>query len=140
MGTEKDNVTTFEVRVSISNEKRMLKAQMTANAEIILEEQKGVLAIPEGAIVYNKDKHHGRDSRSHHEKGMKSWPITTGISNGAKTEVLSGLTDGQQVSCNKRYDLSAANYSGRCREACSATSCAAFSPWPESRGALPPSS
>ncbi len=56
MGTEKDNVTTFEVRVSISNEKRLLKAQMSANAEIVLEEKNGVLAIPEGAIVYNKDK------------------------------------------------------------------------------------
>ena len=29
---------------------------MTANAEIILEEHKGVLAIPEGAILYKKDK------------------------------------------------------------------------------------
>src|SRR5450631_4660903 len=42
MGAEKDNVTTFEVRVSISNEKHILKAQMTANAEIILDEHKGV--------------------------------------------------------------------------------------------------
>src|SRR5258708_38316434 len=56
MGTEKDNVTTFEVRVSISNEKNILKAQMTANAEIILDEHKKVLAIPEGAVVYNRDK------------------------------------------------------------------------------------
>ena len=66
MGTEKDNVTTFEVRVSISNEKHMLKAQMTANAEIILEEHKNVLAIPEGAVVYNKDKSTAvADSRPH---------------------------------------------------------------------------
>ena len=56
MGVEKDNVTTFEVRVSISNESGKLAAVMTANAEIILEERKGVLAIPEGAIVYKKDK------------------------------------------------------------------------------------
>src|SRR6202012_6049450 len=56
LGTEKDNVTTFEVRVSISNESQKLRALMTANAEIILEERKGVLAIPEGAIVYAKNK------------------------------------------------------------------------------------
>ena len=56
MGVEKDNVTTFEVRVSISNESRKLRAEMTANAEIILEERKGVIAVPEGAILYNKDK------------------------------------------------------------------------------------
>ncbi len=49
MGVEKDNVTTFEVRVSINNPEGVLKAMMTANAEIILEEHKGVLQIPEGA-------------------------------------------------------------------------------------------
>jgi len=43
MGVEKDNVTTFEVRVSIDNSKGELKSQMTANAEILLEEHKGVL-------------------------------------------------------------------------------------------------
>ncbi|MGB7640614.1 MAG: efflux RND transporter periplasmic adaptor subunit, partial [Terriglobales bacterium] len=56
MGVEKDNVTTFEVRVSINNPEGMLKAMMTANAEIILDEHKNVLQIPEGAIIYDKDK------------------------------------------------------------------------------------
>ena len=56
MGVEKDNVTTFEVRVSINNPGGELKAEMTANAEIILEEHKSVLQIPEGAIIYDKDK------------------------------------------------------------------------------------
>lgn len=98
MGVEKDNVITFEVRVSISNEKGILKALMTANAEIVLEEHKGVLAIPEGAVVYNKDKSTAAevpDPTS--EKGKRKTAIATGISNGAKTEVLKGLTEGQQV-------------------------------------------
>ena len=56
MGVEKDNVTTFEVRVSINNPGGELKAEMTANAEIILDEHKNVLMIPEGAIMYDKDK------------------------------------------------------------------------------------
>jgi HlyD family secretion protein len=98
MGTEKDNVTTFEVRVSISNEKQLLKAQMTANAEIILEEHPKVLAIPEGAVVYNKDKSTSvQIPDPTNEKGFRKVSITTGISNGAKTEVLKGLTEGQQV-------------------------------------------
>ena len=46
MGVEKDNVTTFEVRVSINNPGGELKAEMTANAEIILEEHKSVLQAP----------------------------------------------------------------------------------------------
>ncbi|MFI5105519.1 MAG: efflux RND transporter periplasmic adaptor subunit, partial [Terriglobales bacterium] len=48
MGVEKDNVTTFEVRVSIDNSKGELKSQMTANAEVLLEEHKGILMVPEG--------------------------------------------------------------------------------------------
>ena len=98
MGTEKDNVTTFEVRVSISNEKHILKAQMTANAEIILDEHKGVLAVPEGAVTYNKDKSTAvqiPDPTS--EKGFRKVPITAGISNGAKTEIVKGLSEGQEV-------------------------------------------
>ena len=56
MGVEKDNVTTFEVRVSINNPGGELKAEMTANAEIILDEHKNVLQIPEGSLIYDKDK------------------------------------------------------------------------------------
>jgi HlyD family secretion protein len=56
MGVEKDNVTTFEVRVSINNPGGELKAQMTANAEILLDEHKGVLTVPENAVMYDKEK------------------------------------------------------------------------------------
>src|SRR6185437_13835603 len=56
MGVEKDNVTTFEVRASIDNPGGELKAEMTANAEIILDEHKDVLQIPEGSILYDKDR------------------------------------------------------------------------------------
>ena len=49
MGVEKDNVTTFEVRVSIDNAGETLKANMTANAEIVLEEHANALIIPEAA-------------------------------------------------------------------------------------------
>src|ERR1700746_1365661 len=49
LGVEKDNVTTFEVRVSIDNPGGELKANMTANAEIMLDEHKGVLTVPENA-------------------------------------------------------------------------------------------
>jgi HlyD family secretion protein len=98
MGTEKDNVTTFEVRVSIDNATGELKANMTANAEIILEEHKQVLMIPEGAIVYDNDKKASVELADTKAKdGKRKIPITVGISNGAKTEVVAGLNEGQQV-------------------------------------------
>jgi len=53
MGVERDNVTNFEVRVSIDNPGDELKANMTANAEIVLEERPNVLIVPEAAITYD---------------------------------------------------------------------------------------
>jgi len=98
MGVEKDNVTTFEVRVSINNPGGELKAEMTANAEIILEEHKGVLQIPEGAILYDKDKKASVEVPEPKAKdGKKKMAVNIGISNGAKTEVLGGLKEGDQV-------------------------------------------
>ncbi len=98
MGVEKDNVTTFEVRVSIDNAKGELKSQMTANAEIILEEHKGVLMLPEAALIYDKDRKASvevPDARG--KDGKKKVAVTVGISNGSKTELLSGLKEGEQV-------------------------------------------
>ncbi len=98
MGVEKDNVTTFEVRVSINNPGGELKAEMTANAEIILEEHKSVLQIPEGAIIYDKDRNASVQVPDPKGKdGQRKVAIGIGISNGAKTEVLKGLKENDQV-------------------------------------------
>ncbi|HEY6307797.1 MAG TPA: efflux RND transporter periplasmic adaptor subunit [Candidatus Angelobacter sp.] len=98
LGVEKDNVTTFEVRVSIDNAKGELKSQMTANAEIILEEHKNVLMIPEGSLIYDKDRKASVEVPDPNGKeGKKKVDVTVGISNGSKTELLSGLKEGQQV-------------------------------------------
>jgi len=98
MGVEKDNVTTFEVRVSINNPGGELKAEMTANAEIILEEHKNVLQIPEGAILYDKDKKASVEVPDPSAKdGKKKIAVNIGISNGAKTELLGGLKESDQV-------------------------------------------
>ena len=98
MGVEKDNVTTFEVRVSINNPGGELKAEMTANAEIILEEHKNVLQIPEGSIIYDKDKKASVEVPDPRAKdGKKKIAVNIGISNGAKTELLSGLKEGDEV-------------------------------------------
>jgi len=98
MGVEKDNVTTFEVRVSISNESRKLMATMTANAEILLEERKGVLAVPESAIIYKKDRSAELEvPDASVEGGKRRVGVALGISTGSKTQVLSGVSEGQQV-------------------------------------------
>jgi HlyD family secretion protein len=98
LGVEKDNVTTFEVRVSIDNPGGELKANMTANAEILLEEHKGVLTVPEQAVIYDKDRNASIEvPDSKEKKGRRKVPVKVGISNGTRTEILSGLNPGDTV-------------------------------------------
>jgi HlyD family secretion protein len=98
MGVEKDNVTTFEVRVSIDNSKSELKPMMTANAEILLEEHKNVLMVPEGALIYDKDRKASIEVPAPGSRdGKKKISVQVGISNGSKTELLSGLNEGSEV-------------------------------------------
>ncbi len=98
MGVEKDNVTTFEVRVSIQNPGGELKANMSANAEIILEEKHGVLMVPEAAVLYDKDRKTSLEIPDAKEKnGRRKLSAQLGISNGVKTELLGGLKEGDKV-------------------------------------------
>jgi HlyD family secretion protein len=98
LGKEEDNVTSFEVRVSVENPEGLLLANMTANAEIILEEHKDVLTVPEGTIVYDEEKTtfvEVPDDTS--ETGRKRVEVVLDISTGTKAEVVSGLSEGEQV-------------------------------------------
>jgi HlyD family secretion protein len=98
MGVEKDNVTTFEVRVSINNPGGELKANMTANAEILMDEHKGVLTVPENAVSYDGQKNASVDVPDKSQKdGTRKIPVKVGLSNGSVTEIVSGLKEGDQV-------------------------------------------
>lgn len=98
LGVEKDNVTTFEVRVSIQNPGGELRANMSANAEIILQEKKNVLLAPEGALIFDRNKNASveiPDPKA--DTGRRKLPVKVGISNGVKAEIVSGLNEGQRV-------------------------------------------
>ena len=98
IGKELNNVTTFEVRVSITNLLGKLRANMTANAEIVLEERKNVLLIPEAALVYDKDKNvSGQRLDPTARQGWRKIPLKIGISNGQRAEVLEGLKAGDKL-------------------------------------------
>ena len=98
LGVEKDNVTTFEVRVSIDNPGGELKANMTANAEILLDEHKNVLTVPENAVTYDNQKNAYVNVPDRNQKdGFRKLPVKIGLSNGSVTEIVSGLKEGDQV-------------------------------------------
>src|SRR3954465_2131109 len=92
LGVEKDNVTSFEVRVSIDNPGKELKANMTANAEIVLEEHANALLIPEAAITYDPQKKPFVDIIAPGApNGRRRVPVKVGVGNGTKIQILDGL-------------------------------------------------
>lgn len=98
MGREKDNVTTFEVRVSISNPQGKLRVNMSANAEIVLEDRRDTRLIPEAALVYDPQGKAFVQVRDAAEKtGSRRVPVKTGISNGQRTEVVEGVSEGTEL-------------------------------------------
>jgi len=98
MGTERDNVVSFEVKVSIDNASGELRANMTANAEIVLEEHKGTLIVPEAAVSYDAKRNASVDVVAPDARnGRQRVPIKVGVSNGTRTQVVSGLKEGQRV-------------------------------------------
>lgn len=98
MGVEKDNVTNFEVRVSIDNPGKELKANMTANAEIVLEEHADSLIVPESAITYDAQKNAFAETQSPGTKtGVAKIPVKVGVGNGTKIQILEGLKAGDKV-------------------------------------------
>ena len=86
------------MRVSIQNPGGELKVNMSANAEIILEEKKGVLLVPESAVLYDKERKPSLelpDPRA--PNGRRKVAAKLGISNGVKTEVVEGVQEGDKV-------------------------------------------
>ena len=104
------NVVTYNVVVKVDNRELKLKPGMTANVSVIVSEKKGVLKISNAALrfrpqdVRNKDtsKDKSRDRSSGvwilEEEKPKRVKVTTGISDGSYTELISGdLREGQEV-------------------------------------------
>jgi HlyD family secretion protein len=98
IGVEKDNVTTFEVEVSIDNPGQELKANMTANAEIILEQHADSLLVPEAAVTYDEKRNAFVDVADPGAKnGRRKVAVKVGVGNGTRVQVLSGVSQGDKV-------------------------------------------
>lgn len=98
IGVEKDNVTTFEVKVSIANPGNALRANMTANAEIVLEEHPNSLIVPEAAIVYDPQKQTFVDLvAADAPDGRKRVPVKLGVGSGTRTQIVAGLKEGDKI-------------------------------------------
>ena len=95
-GQDISNVVTFDVKIEItSDNKSLLKPQMTANVSIIIGQAKNVLLVPVDAVF----RHKGKPTVALVEGPGKTrdMPVTTGITDYKSWEIKSGLTQGQTV-------------------------------------------
>jgi len=98
IGVDRDNVTTFAVEVSIDNPEKILKANMTANAEIVLDSLPDSLLVPETAIIYDANRNAFVDVPDRTaDTGRRRVPVKVGVGNGSRTQILEGLREGEQV-------------------------------------------
>ena len=98
IGVERDNVTTFEVEVSIDNPGKELKANMTANAEIVLEAFANSLLVPEAAVIYDAQRNAFVDVVDPAERnGRRRVPVKAGVGNGTRMQLLEGVKEGDKV-------------------------------------------
>lgn len=101
-------VVTYEVVIIADNPDLKLKPRLTANVTIYTNERNNVLTVPSKALRFTPDQQiAGKRTIQDCEGKQKVWtlenntfiahPVKTGISDGSKTEILEGITEGTAV-------------------------------------------
>ncbi|MEF3168431.1 MAG: efflux RND transporter periplasmic adaptor subunit [Deltaproteobacteria bacterium] len=92
----KDNITYYLAIVPVKKEDAtLLKPSMTTNAKVITEEKADALVVPNAAVKY--DEGDQVVFRVTDRGKVERVPVRTGIRGEEKTEILSGLSDGDEV-------------------------------------------
>jgi len=93
---KQDQTTVFDVEIEIlKTGSNVLRAGYSATAEIIIDEKKDVLILPERLVTFKTDSCFVdiQDSLN----AVSTIPIEVGLSDGISIEVVSGLDSGQQI-------------------------------------------
>ncbi len=90
-GVEENGAIQFEIRAALSSQSdALIRANLSANADVVLDRRQGVLAIDEGLLQFD-----GTAPYVEVETGPQTFErrtIETGLSDGIAIEVVSGLT------------------------------------------------
>ncbi len=93
--TESNGTNLFEIKASVTVPSDVtIRSGYSANAEIVLQEAKDVVTIPESAIQYEGDDTFVYIASA---DGYDKRPVVTGLSDGVNIEVRSGLEPGDKV-------------------------------------------
>lgn len=101
-----ENVVTYDVVVKVDNPELKLKPGMTANVSIIVSSKNNVIRIPNAALRFRPSEKKDMPEKRGEGNGVwvlekmqpKRIALTTGISDGTYTELLSGeIREGQEL-------------------------------------------
>ena len=104
-----NNVVTYQVIITTNNESMKLKPGLTANVTIYTSEKSNVLSVPSKALRFTPDQTLvGKEAKivdcnaphklwTRDGNTFTAHAVQIGITNGIRTEILSGIGEGQQV-------------------------------------------
>lgn len=107
--TTESNVVTYEVVISASNKDLKLKPGLTANVTIFTMERNNIVSVPTKALRFTPTKEmlnpgeKIEDCQGAHKvwvregKTLKAYAVKTGITNGTRTQIVSGVKEGAEV-------------------------------------------
>ncbi len=95
-GVEQDGAIQFEIRASVKpKEGVLIRANYSANADIVLDRRDNVLAINESLLQFEKDQKFVEVETA--PQRFERREIQTGLSDGIQIEVVSGLAESDKV-------------------------------------------
>jgi len=96
-GEKQEGVVNFRVEAEIDGETSLLRTGMSADVQLVLDERKDVLTVPEGAMIYEGDSTFVEVVDETAAGGRRRVPVEAGLSDGIKTEIVEGLEEGDKV-------------------------------------------
>lgn len=95
-GVEDQGTIKFEIRAAVElNDQLFLRANYSANADIVLAKRENVLAINEANLIIEDEKFYVEVETG--EQQFEKREVTTGISDGLNIEITSGLTASDNI-------------------------------------------
>ncbi len=95
-GKTVDGAIQFEIKAAVKQKAGMqIRANYSANADIVLDEKKNVLAIREALVQYDKDKPYVEVETK--PQTFEKRDVKLGLSDGIKVEVVSGVSESDKI-------------------------------------------
>jgi HlyD family secretion protein len=101
-GTVENGTIQFQIKAAIEqNNKYFLRANYSANADIVLERKDSVLAIPESVLQFDGDDKPFVEVKQKNNTYKKVY-LKTGLSDGVNIEILDGVKSGDEMKGNEK--------------------------------------